>query len=555
VEDSRETAKYDERLQDLELEQESWIPHWKEIRDNEIPYRGLFKGERPNDGTKRHDDLVDPTSLRGLKVLGAGMVGGLTNPSRPWFRFKLQDDSLNKRAAVKEWISFCEKKIYGIYSQSNFYSSIQSVYEEEGAFGTAPLVQLQHWDRIVHFMPLTCGSYMIGCDEFGSVDTLYRRIWMTSRNIAKKFKEGNLPESIKTSADKSPMDWIEVFHAIQPNDKRRVDSIDSKEMPFESVYWIAGEEKLLSKSGFQEFNAPTPRWDLTNGVYGWSPGMDVLASQKMAHEMDLGSLEAQQKELDPPIFRPSGFKNRLRTTPGAQNEVDLKNKEKIGKLYDFKFDVAGTIQLLDRKDRQILQLLYYDMFLMMANEAGREKTATEVVQLHEEKLIMLGPVIDRQFHELLDPTIERTFFECLRRGLFPPPPEELSDADMKIEYISMLAQAQQMVGTKAVNAYTGFVAGLAKMQLEAGQEPSALDRLDIDAAADEYADMTGVAPSIVVPVDKANAVRKARSEARQQAMQQQQQMQDAEMAKQLSQASTEGQNALTELQGTVRGGA
>jgi hypothetical protein len=549
-----ETQDYEDRFAELDLEQKSWVPHWKEIRDNILPYRGLFSGEKPNIGTKeRYADLVDPTALLGIRTLGAGMVGGLTSPSRPWFRLRFQDEDLNRRAAVKSWLRTVETKMYSIYSQSNFYAAIQMTYEEEGAFGTACHLQLPHWGRVVHFVPQTCGTYMLGTDQYGMVDSLFRTVWLTARSCARRFGEDKLSHAVREAAKNSPNQWIEVRHAVQPNNQRDGNAFDNQNMPFESAYWVKGEDQLLRKSGYHEFPAPSPRWGQTPGVYGWSPGMDVLSSQKILHEMDIGVLDAQQKELDPPVIRPPGFKHRLRTGPGEQNEIDPKYVDNVKRLYDFRFDYPGTLQLMDRKERQVLQILYYDLFLMLANEADRQKTATEVIQLHEEKLIQLGPTIDRQFHELLDPTTDRTFQEGLRRGLFPPWPEELNDAEMQVEYISMLAQAQQMVGTKAVNAYTGFVGGLARMQIEAQREPTALDRLDIDKACEEYGDMTGVTPAIVVPIDKAMSARQQRAAARQQEAQRIQEQQDAATVSQLSKADTEGKNALTDLQRTMQG--
>ncbi|PWG73491.1 phage head-tail adapter protein, partial [Enterococcus hirae] len=74
----------------------------------------------------------------------------------------------------------------------------------------------------------------------------------------------------------------------------------------------------------------------------------------------------------------------------------------------------------------------------------REMTAREVQERHEEKLLMLGPVIERVQNELLDPMIDRVFSIALRGNALPPPPEELEGVDLRVEYISILAQAQRM---------------------------------------------------------------------------------------------------------------
>jgi hypothetical protein len=150
---------------------------------------------------------------------------------------------------------------------------------------------------------------MLGTDQYGMVDSLFRTVWLTARSCARRFGEDKLSHAVKEAAKNSPNQWIEVRHAVQPNNQRDGNAFDNQNMPFESAYWVKGEDQLLRKSGYHEFPAPSPRWGQTPGVYGWSPGMDVLSSQKILHEMDIGVLDAQQKELDPPVIRPPGFKH------------------------------------------------------------------------------------------------------------------------------------------------------------------------------------------------------------------------------------------------------
>jgi hypothetical protein len=139
--------------------------------------------------------------------------------------------------------------------------------------------------------------------------------------------------------------------------------------------------------------------------------------------------------------------------------------------------------------------------MMVAQSQRPNMTAREIVERHEEKLLMLGPVLERLESELLDPLIDRTFSIMLRVGLIPPPPDELQGMDMKIEYISMLAQAQKMVGTAAIEQITGFAAQLAAVY------PGVTDNIDADAAVNEYGDMLGVPPKIVRSADDVAAMR------------------------------------------------
>ena len=83
-----------------------------------------------------------------------------------------------------------------------------------------------------------------------------------------------------------------------------------------------------------------------------------------------------------------------------------------------------------------------DMFLMIDGQSG-QMTATEVAERHQEKLLMLGPVLERLQNEILDPLIEITFAQMIEAGIVPRPPDELQGKELNVEFISMLAQAQR----------------------------------------------------------------------------------------------------------------
>ena len=168
-------------------------------------------------------------------------------------------------------------------------------------------------------------------------------------------------------------------------------------------------------------------------------------------------------------------------------------------------------------------------------------TATEVAERHEEKLLMLGPVLERQDTDLFDPLIERTFERCVQAGILPPPPPELQNVDLNVEYVSMLAQAQRAVSTNAVDRFVGNLGAIAQFK------PDVLDKFDADEWADAYSDMLGVDPQMIVGSERVALVRKQRAEAQAQAMQAEQMAQQAKTARDMAAADTEGKNALTDV--------
>jgi hypothetical protein len=201
-----------------------------------------------------------------------------------------------------------------------------------------------------------------------------------------------------------------------------------------------------------------------------------------------------------------------------------------------------TLDIQDLRNA-IKETFFVDMFLMLANTDRRQITAREVAERHEEKLLMLGPVLERLESELLDPLIGRTFNVMLRAGLLPPPPQELQGRNLKVEYISMLAQAQKMVGTTTVEQLSAYVGSLTAVV------PEVIDKFNADKAVDRYADMLGVESEIIRGDEEVAEIRKRRAEMIQQQQQMEQVQAAAQGAKVLSETRVGENSALDALLG------
>ena len=115
-----------------------WYPAWQDLSDYVNPTRGFFNLTRPNVGKKiDHQKVIDSCPEESVGTLAAGMLSGLTSPSRPWLKLQLEDDELMKYTPVKLWLEDTEKRLMSVYQKSNVYGSLYSMYEELGTFGTA----------------------------------------------------------------------------------------------------------------------------------------------------------------------------------------------------------------------------------------------------------------------------------------------------------------------------------------------------------------------------------------------------------------------------------
>jgi len=162
---------------------------------------------------------------------------------------------------------------------------------------------------------------------------------------------------------------------------------------------------------------------------------------------------------------------------------------------------------------RIKSAFYADLFLMLSEQNETRMTATEVAERHEEKMLMLGPTVERLHNEELNPLIESTFTRMLKAGILPPPPQELHGMQLNVNFISMLAQAQRAIGTNSIDRFVGNLGQIAAFA------PGVLDKFSSDDWADEYSDMLGISPALIVADDKVALIRNARAQQQQAQMQ------------------------------------
>jgi hypothetical protein len=200
--------------------------------------------------------------------------------------------------------------------------------------------------------------------------------------------------------------------------------------------------------------------------------------------------------------------------------------------------------------REIIRRAFFeDLFLMLAQSDRRQITAREVDERHDEKLLALGPVLEQLNQDLLDPLIEITFQIMLRQRLIPPPPQEMRGASLRVEYISIMAEAQKLIGIEGIERFSGFVGQVAQM------DPSVLDVVDGDEMVTRYGGMTSVPPGILRSSDQVQQIRQQKQQAQQAQVQAQAVQQGAQTANTLSQTDTGGQNALTDLLDQAKAGS
>lgn len=524
----------------------TWDTEWKKITDYLLPGRGVYSlYTKPQVRKLTSSKVINTVAREALQVLTSGFHGGLTSPSRPWFDLIISDTRVMKLKPIKVWLDACQRVLYDSLEKSNFYQTIHSFYTEFAGFGTAALYCGEDSENPFRFELLTVGEYAFSLNAEGRADKIFRAIYKSNRNIVEKYDSDRIPDTIKQHAKVAPDDQVLIYNAVFPEEYQG--------KPYTSVYWIRGENTELKRSGFNEFPYLIGRWDIIGSdVYGLGLGSYALPDIQRLQEMEKAFLMGAHKAIDPPLNAPARKKGKVKTLPGGINYYS-NPKELVLPMQSPNYDFQPVMLSIGRVEDRIRQAFFNDIFLSASRDPNASPLkATEVMERKEEKLLRIGPVIERVLHEFVSPLIERCFNIVARKGLLPELDPRLAEMlkNYTVRFISPLAQAQKMVESKPINTFLQFVVGAAQFN------PEALDKINVDMLIDEYADITGIPAVIMRSNEEVQAIREQRAaqlQAQKQReeqlmalqIQQQQQATQAQAAQQYSQAGANMSEMMT----------
>lgn len=577
------------RLAQLKAERQPLDPLYRKLKKFVLPDSGRFDAKTQEDDDTGYEFLADATATEALDTLGAGMLGGMTSPARQWFRLTTRSPKLDEATEVKEWLADVQREMLMVFAKSNVYQALNNAYLELATFGTACMIALPSSDHVIHLHTMTAGEYWLQEDSERRVNTMYRELHLTAVQCVEQFGIDKVSRRIREAYRDNAhcFDQFTIVHCVEPRPDIDDAKRDQLEMPWRSVYFeetadytaesiedgAGGVDKILLEEGFSTFPVLAPRWTLSPlSAYGRSPAMKALNTIRALQKETEWYEDAVALAVKPPLAVPTSFVSHpLDFGPGGISFVDITQNQTVSSLFEARLDIRAAREgILDKRDK-INNFFFKDLFLMLEQTQRNGRTAYEVEKLEKERMMVLGPVLERLHAELLDPLITATL-QCLARfGRLPPLPAELgggsqpfsygadtsmqgaSETDinsikngLNIEYLGVLAQAQKAADVDAMSQYVQSIAGAAQVW------PDVTDNLDSDAWAKVLADRLGIDPELVRTDEARDEIRDER--ARQMAIQQQMQQAQsgARTAKDLSAAMPEGQS-LQEVVGNMTG--
>lgn len=518
-------GRYEAQFAAMKTERSSFDAHYRELSDFFSPRRSRwYPGDR-NKGDKRNRNIINSTGRFAYQTLSSGMHSGLTSPARPWMSLTTPNPELNKRGDVRAWLYEVTSRMLAVFELSNLYNVLPTVYGDMALFGTAAMSVLEDDHDLIRCYAYPTGSYVVGLDDRQVAGTFMREYQLSVRQVVEQFALDRRSNTVDFSivSERTAALWrngnyeapIDVVWTVAPNEGYKPDSLSARRFRWTSCYFERGCEQrdrgastFLRESGFNEFPIMAPRWFITGeDTYGTDcPGMTSLGDNKQLQLEEKQKGRAIAKMIDPPLVGPTSLRaSKTSLVPGDVTYVDEREGQKgLRSVHELNINLEHLLLDMGKVEYRIQRAWYEDLFLMLANspqqgEGIQPITAREVAERHEEKLLALGPVLERTNDELLDPLVDRTYAVMLRRGLIPRAPDALQGVRVKPEYTSIMAAAMRLVQVAALDRFLQTVTPIAQTW------PEVREKVDANQVVDNYAMALGVDPAIVRSNDEANA--------------------------------------------------
>ncbi|WP_278832398.1 portal protein, partial [Mitsuokella multacida] len=199
----------------------------------------------------------------------------------------------------------------------------------------------------------------------------------------------------------------------------------------------------------------------------------------------------------------------INLVPGGKTYV--RQDGSVKPLFQVQTDIGDLRTEITQLEDRIKEAYNANLFMMLNELEDKTMTAREVIERNQEKMTVLGPVVQRMQYEFLSKIIERVYMVLDRAQVFPQPEdpamqEMLAQQDIKIEYISPLAQAQKVAGLTNIEQFYAFLMNLAQAN------PNVIDKLNFPETVNRYADMLGTPVAILRTDDEYEKIQQEKAE-------------------------------------------
>lgn len=474
---------------------------WRELADYYLPkrYMWLLSDSERRVRNATNPFILDGTGTIAARTLASGMMNGVTSPARPWFRLNISGFNDDADVEARQWLDEVTRRMMLVFAESNFYNSLAVMYLDLVVFGTAANLIYEDYDSVIRCYNPCLGEYYLGQSDRQAVNAFGREFTYTVRQVVEWFGLENCSERVQAAyrqGGAQMLSPVELVHIIEPNEDGK--SGVSRRFAYRETYWENGAQGdnqnqalILSEKGFNELPGIFPRWELSgNDSYGTSPGMDALGDVKQLQHETKRKAQGLDKMVSPPLLVDVQLRNSpVATLPNGLTYVTgLGNSNTAGARPAYQVQVPIDALTIDIREVQgrIRETFNNDLFKMIS-QLETVRSATEIDARKEEKLVLLGPVLERFENEALDPGINRVYNIMQRAKLLPEPPARIANQNIEVQYISILSVAQRSLSVVPTERFLQLIGGLATLY------PKIINVPNFEELVRDYGDNIGVA--------------------------------------------------------------
>ena len=501
--------------QDKEADRSTWDTMWQDISDYISPRKSDILDEKTPDVEGYTDRIHDTTVVEANQTLAAGTYDYVV--SGKWFDYDAPKQ-LEKDHEAKKWYAECGEIALDEINKSNFPLEFHEMLLDRGGFGTNVILLEEGTRSTLRFRNFPIATYILCEDDEGFVDTIIRKFELTAEQCAKRFGVENLtPKIAKAFAkDKTRRQKFKILHAIYPRFPEIVGATGNapEDKPVASQYISECDKMFLRDSGFDEMPAFAGRYLCWQGhVYGFCPSVFALPTVRGVNFKQKMRKALAELAAFPRILIPEGMEGDIDLRSSGitifnPNEPNAMPKEWATQgRYDVCIDDI-------RDDREMINKMYHvDLFKALA-ERDKNMTATEVLELVEEKLVNFSPTFARLKVEILDPMLLRVFNMLYRAGRFPQAPQSVMQIMEgggvainvpEVNYVSKLAMAMKALENKSFLNFMALVREMVELK------PRTVNLIS-DNAPRLVAENMGVSPDFLNDEEEVEAINQAQDE-------------------------------------------
>ena len=502
---------------------------WEETAELILPTsrNTFFYGNYNYPGQKKTQQQIDASGGLALHRFCAIADSLVTPRSIKWHGLAAggpNADYIMKDRATKLWFESTTRKLfkYRYAAISGFSGQNYNNWQSTGAFGNATMF-IDKFDgadyrgaKGLRYKAVPLGETFFGENHQGKVDRMIRWFRRTAYQAVQQWGIDALPQNL-LSPLKNNSQWTYNFlHCVKPRDPDDYDPdrLDYRALPFTSYYIsIEGQCLMAPEKGFGGFPFAVSRYDQTPmESYGRGPAQIVLPALKTLNAQKTTFLKAAHRAADPVLLTADDGIVGMSLRPGAMNKggVTADGKPLVHVL------PTGEIQISKEamaEERSIID----DTFLVTLFKVLSEHpnmTATQVIELVNEKGMLVAPTLGRQHSDYVGQMVPRELDLMAEMRLLDPMPPRLREAKGEYEVVDTSPLAMAARAGEAAGFFR--VLESVKEVVNITQDPSPLDRFDMDTAIPEIAEIQNVPIRWMANDQMVAAKRKARARSQQQ---------------------------------------